>query len=59
MIAPPFFEVGDLERDPVLFAVACEIVGEELARDCLVLDDGDAHHGPALPHVTADGNKNK
>ena len=53
------FEVGDVEGHVVFFAVAGQVIGQQLARGCFVLDDGDAHHDPALPDEIADGNKFK
>ena len=56
---PAVLEIGDLERDAVFLAVAGKVVGEKLARECLVLDDGDAHHDPTLPYRSVDRYKNK
>ena len=52
-------EVGDVKSDAVFLAVAGKVVGEKLARECLVLDDGDAHHGPTLPYRSANRDKDK
>ena len=42
-------EVGEVERDPLLLAVASKVIGQELARSGFVLDDCDANHARSSP----------